>query len=149
MAVNAHILEDDLALASLLAEARRIAVLGARGEAHRQRPAYYVPRYLQQAGYQLYPVPVHAPRPIEILGMDTVPELASLPPVDIVNVFRRPEQLPAHEAELITLRPRAVWFQLGIRNDAVAGHLAEAGIDVVQDRCIMVEHRRLLPGAGH
>lgn len=149
MPVNAHILEDDLAVASLLAETRRIAVLGARGEAHRERPAYYVPKYLKEAGYHLYPVPVHGPRPAEILGLDTVADLASLPPVDIVNVFRRSEQLAEHEAALIQLRPRAVWFQLGIRNDHVAGRLAEAGIDVVQDRCIMVEHRRLLPGALH
>jgi len=147
MAVNAHVLEDDVALAGLLAEARRIAVLGARGEAHSDRPAHYVPKYLKEAGYQLYPVPVHGPRPAEILGLDTVADLAALPPVDIVNVFRRSEQLPEHEAALIQLRPRAVWFQLGIRNDTVAARLAEAGIDVVQDRCIMVEHRRLLPAA--
>ncbi|MHA7835027.1 MAG: CoA-binding protein [Algiphilus sp.] len=147
MAVNSHFPEGDAALAGLLSEARRIAVLGARGEKHRQRPAHYVARYLQEVGYRLYPVPVHEPRPIEILGEASVPCLQALPPVDIVNVFRRPEQLTEHEADLLQLRPRAVWFQLGIVNDAVAGRLAEAGIDVVQDRCIMVEHRRLLPGA--
>lgn len=148
MSVNRHFLEGDAALAGLLAEARRIAVLGARGDSHMQRPAFYVPRYLQEVGYKLYPVPVHEPRPIEILGEPSAPRLSALPPVDIVNVFRRSEQLPAHEDDLLQLRPRAVWFQLGIVNDAVAGRLAEAGIDVVQDRCIMVEHRRLLPGAA-
>ncbi|WP_290576334.1 CoA-binding protein [Algiphilus sp.] len=148
MTVNAHILDTDAAIAALLAESRTIAVLGARGETHRDRPAYYVPRYLQEAGYALYLVPVHEPRPPEILGVDAVARLEDLPPVDIVDVFRRPEDLPAHLDALIALRPRAVWLQLGIRNDEVAGRLAEAGIDVVQDRCIMVEHRRLLaPGS--
>ena len=147
MSVNVHLLEDDAAISTLLAEARRIAVLGARGATHRDRPAHYVPRYLKEAGYRIYPVPVHEPRPIEILDVPCVSELAALPPVDIVNVFRRPEDIPAHLDALLALRPRAVWLQLGIRDDASAGQLALAGIDVVQDRCIMVEHRRLLPAA--
>ena len=70
-------------------------------------------------------------------------------PVDLVNVFRRPEALPAHQAELIAAAPRVVWFQLGIRNDAVAAALADAGIIVVQDRCTLADHRRLGLGAPH
>jgi hypothetical protein len=147
MTVNVHILEEDEAISALLAEARSIAVLGARGDTHRDRPAHYVPRYLKEAGYRLYPVPVHEPRPLEILDVPSAKGLADLPPVDIVNVFRRAEDLPAHLDALLALRPRAVWLQLGIRNDRVAAQLAQAGIDVVQDRCIMVEHRRLLPAA--
>lgn len=147
MSMNVHLLEEDAAISALLAEARSVAVLGARDETHRDRPAYYVSKYLKEAGYRLRPVPVHEPRPVEILGIDCYPGLADVPPVDIVNVFRRPEQIPAHLDDLLALRPRAVWFQLGIRNDEAAGRLVEAGIDVVQDRCIMVEHRRLLPAA--
>jgi hypothetical protein len=148
MAVNVHLLEEDAAISALLAEARSIAVLGARGDAHRDRPAYYVPKYLKEAGYRLYPVPVHEPRPLEILDFPCEKGLEDLPPVDIVNVFRRAEGIPAHMDALLALRPRAVWLQLGIRNDEAAGRLAHAGIDVVQDRCIMVEHRRLLAPAG-
>lgn len=145
MAVNVHLLEGDGAISALLAEARRIAVLGARDETHRDRPAHYVPRYLKEVGYRLYPVPVHEPRPLEILDFPSVQRLEDLPPVDIVNVFRRAEDIPAHLDALLALRPRAVWLQLGIRSDEVAARLAQAGIDVVQDRCIMLEHRRLLP----
>lgn len=144
MSRNVHYLEDDAGLSALLAESRRVAVLGARDATHHDRPAYYVARYLQEVGYTLYPVPVHEPRPLEVLGVASVADLAALPPVDIVNVFRRPEQLPDHLDALLALRPRAVWLQLGIRHDEVAGRLAEAGIDVVQDRCIMVAHRQLL-----
>lgn len=148
MTTNVHLLEADAAISALLAEARRIAVLGARDATRYDRPAHYVPRYLKEAGYRLYPVPVHAPPPPEILDFPTVHGLEDLPPVDIVNVFRRAEQIPEHLDALLSLRPRAVWFQLGIRNDEAAGRLAQAGIDVVQDRCIMVEHRRLLAPAG-
>lgn len=147
MTVNVHILEEDAAISALLAEARSIAVLGARGDTHRDRPAHYVPRYLKEVGYRLYPVPVHEPRPLEILDLPIVKSLEELPPVDIVNVFRCAEDIPAHLDALLALRPRAVWLQLGIRNDEAAAQLAHAGIDVVQDRCIMVEHRRLLPAA--
>jgi uncharacterized protein len=82
-----------------------------------------------------------------IHGEPVVPTLADLPePVDVVDVFRRPEFLPGHAAEILALpwRPSVVWFQLGIRHDGAAQRLARAGIRVVQDRCMMPEHRRLL-----
>jgi predicted CoA-binding protein len=82
-----------------------------------------------------------------VLGEVAVATLADLPePVDVIDVFRRPQFLPAHAAEIIRLpwKPAAVWFQLGIRNDAAAATLARAGIRVVQDRCMMPEHRRLI-----
>ena len=83
-----------------------------------------------------------------ILGSKVVARLADLPgPVDLIDVFRRPDRLPDHLDELIAARPRVVWFQLGIRNDEVARALEAAGIEVVQDACTYAEHRRLGLGA--
>ncbi len=102
------------------------------------------PRYAQQAGYEIVPVPVYYPEVTEILGAPVYRRLADVPgPVDLVNVFRRPSDLPAHLDDLLAARPRAVWLQSGIRHDAVAESLARAGIAVVQDRCLMVELRYL------
>jgi predicted CoA-binding protein len=124
-----------------LSEARTIAVLGAHPEAW--RPACYVPDYLYQQGYRLLPVnPRYAG---QLLWGQTVraslTELAE--PVDIVDVFRRSEDLPGHEAELMAMapRPRVVWLQSGIRHDALAARLQAAGMEVVQDRCTLAEHR--------
>lgn len=126
----------------LLESGRRIAVLGIKTE--RAQPAYYVPEYAQRAGYEIIPVPVYYPDVTEILGQPVYRTLAAVPgAIDIVNVFRRPTDIPAHLPDIIASRPRAVWFQLGIRNDAVAGELIEAGIDVVQDRCLMVDLRMI------
>ena len=123
---------------------RTIAVIGL--SANPDKPSNYVPTYMQQHGYRILPVnPVVAGR--ELHGARTVAHLADLgEPVDVVEIFRRPEYLPAHAGEILALpwRPAAVWFQLGIRNDAAAERLARAGIRVVQDRCMMPEHRRLL-----
>ena len=136
------ILTDDRAAADLLARARVVAVLGAQRDA--QLPAHYVPDYLHRQGYRILPVnPNHLG---ETLWGEpfraTLGELAE--PVDIVDVFRRAEHLDDHLAELLAMQPapRAVWFQLGIRNDRVAAALAAAGLDVVQDRCTMADHRR-------
>jgi predicted CoA-binding protein len=139
-----NLVEDDVGVARILREARTVAVLGAK--ARPTEPAYYVPAYLAREGYRILPV-----NPtligIAILGEPVVATLADLPsPVDVIEVFRRPVYLPGHGAEILALpwRPAAVWFQLGIRNDASAARLAQAGIRVVQDRCMMPEHRRLL-----
>ncbi len=79
-----------------------------------------------------------------MLGEKTYRTLASIPdPVDMVNVFRKPEDIPPHLDDIIAAKPQSVWFQLGIRNNEAAEKLARAGIDVVQDRCLMVELRRL------
>jgi len=138
------LVDDDAGLTRILRDARTVAVLGAKADAG--APAYYVPAYLAARGYQVRPVnPTLAGR--RVLGEAVVSTLADLPgPVDVIDVFRRPEFLPAHAAEIIRLpwKPAAVWFQLGIRNDAAAATLARAGIRVVQDRCMMPEHRRLI-----
>ena len=139
-----HLVDDDAGLTRILRDARTVAVLGAKAEP--REPAHYVPAYLQTRGYRIIPVnPIFAGQ--TILGAAVVGALADLAePVDVIDVFRRPEYLPGHAREILALpwRPRAVWFQLGIRHDGAAAELARAGIDVVQDRCMMPEHRRLL-----
>jgi hypothetical protein len=143
-AMGTHLVDDDAGLTRVLREARTIAVLGAKPEP--REPAHYVPAYLQARGYRILPVnPIFAGQ--TIFGATVVGALADLPePADVIEVFRRPEELPGHAREILALpwRPRAVWFQLGIRHDGAAAELARAGIDVIQDRCMMPEHRRLL-----
>ena len=91
-----------------------------------------------------YPVPVYYPEVTEILGERVYRRLVDVPgDIDIVNVFRRPEHVPPHVDDIIAKHPRAVWMQLGIRNDEAAERLARAGIDVVQDRCLKVELMRM------
>lgn len=137
-----HLLESDNAIQDLLQTSRRIAVLGMKIEP--SRPARYVPAYAMSAGYEIVPVPVYYPDVTEILGQQVYRKVADVPgEVDIVNVFRRPSDIPPHVDDIIAKKPRAVWFQMGIRNDAAAEKLAKAGIDVVQDRCLMVELRRI------
>ncbi|HEX6057910.1 MAG TPA: CoA-binding protein [Gemmatimonadaceae bacterium] len=127
----------------ILERTRRIAVLGIKTEAS-GAPAYYVPEYAQQAGYEVVPVPVYYPEATEILGERVYRTVAAVPgEVDMVNVFRRPADIPAHVDDIIAKRPKVVWFQLGIRNDQAAERLARAGIEVVQDRCLLVELRRV------
>ena len=136
---RAHLIDDDAAIGRLLERTRRIAVLGIKIAESRQ-PAYYVPQYAQNAGYEVVPVPVYYPEIIEILGQPVHRTVASIaPPVDMVNVFRRPKDIPAHVDDIIAAKPASVWFQLGIRHDESAERLARAGIDVVQDRCLLVE----------
>lgn len=127
---------------ALLESSHRVAVLGIRPSG--DKPAFYVPEYTQRAGYEVIPVPVYWPEVTEILGRPVYRSLAAVPPpIDIVNVFRRPADIPPHVDDMIAARPRAVWFQLGITNDEAAERLARAGIDVVQDRCLLVELRRI------
>jgi predicted CoA-binding protein len=89
-------------------------------------------------------VPVYYPDVTTILGQPVYRRLIDVPgDIDIVNVFRRPEHVPPHVDDIIAKRPRAVWMQLGIRNDEAAERLARAGIEVVQDRCLKVELMRM------
>jgi uncharacterized protein len=132
------------AVAALVRECRRIAVLGMKTEAQRGEPAFYVPEYMARAGYDIVPVPVYYPDVQQILSRPVYRTVAAIaPPVDMVNVFRRSKDIPPHVDDIIAARPRVAWFQLGIVNDAAAERLARAGIRVVQDRCLLVEHRRL------
>jgi uncharacterized protein len=138
-----NLLEDDAAIGGLLRDAKRVAVLGVKTEAQADQAAFYVARYVADHGGEVIPVPVYYPEATEILGRKVYRKLADVPgTVDIVDVFRKPSDIPAHLPDLVAKKPRAVWFQLGIRNDAAAEELARAGIQVVQDRCLMVEWRR-------
>jgi len=135
-------LENDDAVFQLLRETKRIAVLGIKPESHSNQPAFYVAKYMDNAGYEIIPVPVYYPEVTEILGRKVARDLREVGgPIDMVNVFRRPLDIPKHTDEILAAKPKSVWFQLGIRNDEVAETLAKAGIKVVQDRCLMVEHR--------
>lgn len=138
----ARVIEDDAGIEALVRGLRRIAVLGIKTEQQAGQPAYFVPAYMQEAGVEVVPVPVYYPDVTHILGERVYRKLSDVPgELDLVDVFRRPSDLDQHVDDLIAKRPRAVWLQSGIRNDAVAQRLVAAGIDVVQDRCLMVEHR--------
>jgi predicted CoA-binding protein len=133
-------------LRDLLARVRRIAVLGIKTESQRGQPAIEVPRYIERVGYDLVPVPVYYPEVETILRRPVFRNLVDIPGhIDLVNVFRRRKDLAPHLPDLLAKRPGAVWLQLGIRDDDFAESLLAAGIDVVQDRCLLVDHQRLLP----
>jgi uncharacterized protein len=136
---RSHLLESDDDIRRLLKSVKRVAVLGIKTAESRQ-PAYYVPAYCQRAGLEVVPVPVYYPDVTEILGQRVYRRLVDVPgDLDLVDVFRRPRDIPPHVDDIIAKRPKAVWFQLGIRNDEAAERLAREGIDVVQDRCLMVD----------
>lgn len=137
-----HLIETSVGIRRVIEDTRRIAVLGIKIEA--DRPAFYVAAYAQQAGYDIVPVPVFYPDATEILGKKVYRTLLAIEgDIDMVEVFRRPADIPQHVDDIIAKKPKSVWFQLGIRNDAAAERLARAGIDVVQDRCLLVELQRL------
>jgi uncharacterized protein len=140
-----HLITDDAGIASLLGRTKRIAVLGIKTADASSQPAYYVPAYAQKAGFDIIPVPVYYPDATEILGERVYRAVSDIPdpPVDMVNVFRRPADIAAHLGDILSAAPASVWFQLGIRSDSAAETLAKAGIDVVQDRCLLVELRNI------
>lgn len=138
-----NLIEDESGIRELLRRVHRVAVLGIKTEAQSDQPAFYVPKYLLSVGLEVIPVPVYYPEVKEIFGRKVFRKVADIPgEIDLVNVFRRPKDIEAHVDDIVSKAPGAVWFQLGIRNDAAAERLARAGIQVVQDRCLMVEHRR-------
>ena len=139
-----NLVTDQESIARIVRECKRIAVLGMKTEAQRDQPAFYVPEYMARAGYDIVPVPVYYPAVTRILDRPVFRAVRDVPPpIDMVDVFRRPHDIPPHVEDILAARPRVVWFQLGIRNAAAAEAFARAGIRVVQDRCLLVEHRRL------
>jgi hypothetical protein len=131
----------DSRLAEILRSARRIAVVGLSRKP--ERPSHGVAAYLQNAGYTI--IPVHPVAGVT-LGERVYPDLrsaAAAGPIDIVNIFRRSEHIPALLDAMLEVRPVLVWMQQGIRNDEVARRLEAAGIAVVMDRCLAVDHQFL------
>ena len=138
-----NIIGTDDEVRELLKATKTVAVIGIKME--EDRPAYCVPKYMQDAGCKVIPVPVFYPEATEIMGEKVYRSLAEIPSeVDMVNIFRKPSDVPIHLEDILAKKPKSVWMQSGIRNDDVAEALAKAGIKVVQDMCLMVEHRALI-----
>lgn len=138
-----NLIEDEAGVERVVKYSKRIAVLGIKTEEQAGQPAFYVAEYLVRAGVEVVPVPVYYPEVKQILGKPVYRRLVDIPgEIDLVDVFRRPRDIDQHVEDILAKKPRAVWFQLGIRNDAAAEKLAQAGIQVVQERCLMVDHRR-------
>lgn len=139
-----NLITGDRGILDMIRDTKTIAVLGIKPESHAGQAAFYVPDHMARAGYEIIPVPVYYPEVTEILGKPVFRSLVAIGrPIDMVNVFRRPADIPAHIDDILAAKPKYVWFQLGIRNDEAAQRLAEAGIKVVQDRCLMVEEERV------
>jgi len=138
---------DDARVRAILTSSPTIAVLGIHHEP--EKAAFYVPEYLHDEGYRILGVnPTFVGQ--ELFGEPVRATLAEIAePVDLVDVFRRPDAIPAHVDDILAMRPRpkVVWFQLGIRNDDAAKILEAAGITVVQNRCTLADHQRLGLGA--
>lgn len=134
---------DDDRIREILASCPTVAVLGIHVEP--EKAAFYVPEYLHDEGYRVIGVnPTFAGQ--TMFGERVRETLAELrEPVDLVDIFRRPEHIPGHVEDILAMqpRPRVVWFQLGIRNDAAANILEAAGIEVIQNRCTLADHQRL------
>ena len=138
-----NLITDERGIADVLRATRTIAVLGIKTEAQSGQPAFYVAQYMKSAGFDVIPVPVYYPDVKEILGRGVYRKVADVPgDVDMVNVFRRSEDVPPHVDDILAKNPKCVWMQLGIQNDESAERFARAGIKVVQNRCLMVDHRR-------
>jgi predicted CoA-binding protein len=141
---KSNVIEDTKSILDVIRETRTIAVLGMKPDSHADQPAYYVPAHMAAAGYEVIPVPVYYPEVTEILGKKVYRKLTEIGrPIDMVNVFRRSKDIDQHVDEILAVKPKSVWFQLGIRNEEAARRFAEAGIKVVQDRCLMVEEGRM------
>lgn len=126
----------------ILMSARSVALVGV--SANVLRSSNFVATYLVRTPYRLYPV---NPSYQQVLGLKCYPTLADLPePPDIVDAFRRAEELPGLVEEAIAVGAKAVWFQLGLRNEEAAAMARAAGLDVVQDHCLKIEHARFAGG---
>jgi len=143
--VESQSVESDADLTQILREARTLAVVGMK--THETADAHRIPKYMQAHGYRVIPI---NPTVDEALGETAYRDLGELAgqgvEVDLVNLFRASDNVSGHVDEILALSPlpKTVWMQLGIHHGPSAARLRSAGIQVVQDRCIMVDHRRLL-----
>ena len=136
------IVDDIAGLRRILREARTIAVVGL--SANSFRPSYFAAKYMQDHGYRIIPV---NPTYQEVLGQTCYPNLAAIPdPVDIVDCFRKPQEMVEIARAAVAIRARVLWMQLGIVNPEAAKIAVDAGLDVVMDRCVKIEHARILGG---
>ncbi len=136
---RSRLADDMLTISSILVSMRRIAVLGIKTK-EAGGPAYTVPAFLQARGFDIVPVPVYFPTVTHILDVSVHRSLDTIhPPADLVQIFRRPEDLHQHVDQLIAAAPRVVWMQLGIQHAEIAEQLARSGIHVIQNRCLQVE----------
>jgi predicted CoA-binding protein len=136
------IVDDIAGLRRILAQSRTIAVVGL--SANWYRPSYFAAKYLQDHGYRIIPV---NPTYTEVLGQPCYPSVAAIPePVDVVDGFRKPGEMPQLAREAVAKGAKVLWMQLGIRNDEAARIASDAGLDVVMDRCMKIEHARILGG---
>lgn len=127
----------------MLKQVRRVAVVGIKPH-EVGGPAYTVPAYMQREGFDIVPVPVYYPEVTAILGAPVHRSLATIdPPADMVQLFRKSEDVSGHVEEILAAEPSVVWMQLGIRNAEAAERFARAGILVVQDRCLYIELERV------
>jgi predicted CoA-binding protein len=127
-------------MADILRSAHIIAVVGLSGK--RLRPSFGVAQYLQRAGYRIIPV---NPEETEVLGEKAYPDLDAVPePIDIVDIFRRSEYVPAIVEAAVRIGARAVWMQEGVVHEDAARRAEAAGLAVAMDRCILKEHRRMI-----
>lgn len=142
---KSNILDSDAEIADLLRSTQTIAVLGIKPESRSQEPAFYVPQYMQKAGFRIIPVPVYYPEVRKILDEPVYRSISEIPfDIDMVNIFRRPRDIEGHLDDILRKRPKSVWMQLGITNENAERILASAGIKVVRNLCLMVEHRALM-----
>ena len=134
------IVDDTTGLRRILTHCRSIAVVGI--SANWYRPSYFAAKYMLDHGYRIFPV---NPRYDEVLGRKCYPAIADIPePIDIVDCFRKPEEMVALAQQAIAKRAKVLWMQLGIRNDEAAAIASDAGLDVVMDHCVKIEHARIL-----
>ena len=136
------IVDDIAGLRRILARSRTLAVVGLSAQWY--RPSYFAAKYMQDHGYRIVPV---NPRYAEVLGETCYPDLRAIPePVDLVDCFRRSKDIPPLVDDAIAIGAKVLWMQLGIVNDEAARRASAAGLDVVMNRCVKIEHARLLGG---
>lgn len=142
MSAHGRIVDDIAGLRRILARHRTIAVVGL--SAHWHRPSYFAAKYLLDHGYRVIPV---NPQVDEVLGQRSYPSIAAVPePVDVVDAFRRAPEMPALARAAVAKGAKVFWMQLGIDNDEAARIARDGGLDVVANRCMKIEHARILGG---